>query len=247
MSAAEDLDRYLGSYAESFPYHDENLAMLSFYAQRMIAGLRRQGARSLVSLGVGHRVVSRALLAELVPALDSYRIVEGSRSALDGLRAESLPANVELVHAYFEDYLPPEPVDAVEMGFVLEHVDDPAYVLRRWAGALRPGGVIVVVVPNARALHRRFGQAAGLLDDLYRLSPADLELGHKRYFDLERITRLVAETGLRVDSVEGVLLKCLTTAQLASLALPDSVRRAFLDVGREFPDIANAIYLEARP
>lgn len=249
MSAAsdpEDLDRYLDSYSESFPYHDENLSMLAWYARRMIRSLEAARARRLVSLGVGHRVVGRALLAELVPQLESYRIVEGSAAALAALRAEALPAHVELVHAFFEDYLPPEPVDAVEMGFVLEHVDDPELVLRRWAGALAPGGTLIVVVPNARALHRRFGHAAGLLDDLYRLSAADRELGHKRYFDLESIRALVAGVGLEITCVEGVLLKCLTTAQLRALALPEAVTRSFLEVGREFPEIANAIYLEAR-
>ena len=51
--------------------------------------------------------------------------------------------------------------------------------------------------------------------------------------------------GLEVVRTEGVFLKCLTTSQLASLALAPEVRRAFYDVGVDHPDLCNAIYLEA--
>jgi hypothetical protein len=85
----------------------------------------------------------------------------------------------------------------------------------------------------------------GLLDDIYQLSEADLALGHRRYFDLESLVRLVDGAGLRVQAREGILLKSLTTAQLASLKLPPGVMEAFCELGAGYPEIANAIYLEA--
>jgi 2-polyprenyl-3-methyl-5-hydroxy-6-metoxy-1,4-benzoquinol methylase len=131
------------------------------------------------------------------------------------------------------------------MGFVLEHVADPALVLGRCAGFLTPRGVVAIAVPNARSLHRLVGQRAGLLDDLYRLSEADQALGHRRYFDRDSLVRLVEAAGLRVLACEGILLKCLTTAQLASLRLGPRVLRAFCELATGYPEIANAIYLEA--
>jgi SAM-dependent methyltransferase len=242
----QDLDRLNSAYGPEFRYHDENLAMLGWYVERMMGALARSGARTLVSLGIGHGVVGRAILGGLAGRLSEYTVVEGSREAVESFRASTaVPLNVTLVNAFFEEFTPGAEVDAVEMGFVLEHVDDPAAVLARYAGFLRPGGTIVVVVPNARALHRRLGQAAGLLDNLFRLSPADLELGHKRYFDLGTITALVLAAGLKIVRVEGVYLKPLTTAQLRSLDLSPEVRRAFYEVGIEHPDLCNAIYLEA--
>jgi SAM-dependent methyltransferase len=242
--ADSELDRHTG-YRPEFKFHDENLQMLSWYAERLVDALKRSGARSLVSLGIGHQVVSRRLLESLSGTLDQYTIVEGSAARIAELKeTTTLPPFVHVEHSYFESFVAPRPVDAIEMGFVLEHVDDPEVVLRRFAGFLRPGGLLVVVVPNARSLHRLFGHAAGLLDDVYRLSPEDLELGHQRYFDLAALRRLVEDAGLRIVTTEGVFLKCLTTGQLQRLALPPEIAKSFFTVGASYPEIANAIYLE---
>ena len=44
----------------------------------------------------------------------------------------------------FEDYAPPEPVDAIVASRSLHHVEDVGLVLDRAAEALRPGGVMIV-------------------------------------------------------------------------------------------------------
>ena len=132
------------------------------------------------------------------------------------------------------------------MGFVLEHVDDPGLILRRFRKFLDKDGVLFVSVPNARSLHRLLGHAAGLMPDIYALSQSDRELGHKRYFDTDSFTRLVEECGYTVTARHGLMLKPLTTGQIQSLGMGDRLDEALIEVGYTLPDIANGILLEAR-
>ena len=48
-----DLEAATG-YRPDFPYHDENLLMLDWYASRLERTLRERRARRLLSLGIGH-------------------------------------------------------------------------------------------------------------------------------------------------------------------------------------------------
>ena len=90
--------------------------------------------------------------------LASYTIVEGSRAVIGELEAQwPLDRKPDVVEAYFESFEPARSYDAIEMGFVLEHVDDPALIVRRYKRFLKPGGFIGMAVPNARSLHRLIG------------------------------------------------------------------------------------------
>jgi SAM-dependent methyltransferase len=245
MSGAEDLDGAAG-YDPSFPYYDENLLMLGWYARRLEKSLLARGSRRVLSLGIGARVVSQRLAGLAGRAGFAYTIVEGSATRIEELRAAGGPGDgVEVVRAYFEDYVPPAPPDAVEMGFVLEHVADPAVLVSRYSGLLAKGGLLAIAVPNARSLHRLVGHRAGLLADLHQLSEHDLALGHRRYFDLDSLRGLIEGAGLRVQACEGIFLKCLTTAQLSRVGLEARVLEAFCEVGAAYPEIAYAIYVEA--
>jgi SAM-dependent methyltransferase len=240
-----DLDGATG-YDAGFPYHDENLLMLGWYARRLERTFLARGARRVLSLGIGHRVVAGRLARLHGRGLDAYTIVEGSEARIEELRgAGGAGEGVDLVRAYFEDYVPPSAPDAVEMGFVLEHVADPAALVSRYAGFLAPGGLLAIAVPNARSLHRLVGHRAGLLADVHQLSEHDRALGHRRYFDLESLRRLIGGAGLRVEACEGILLKCLTTSQLSRIGLGPRVLEAFCEIGAAYPEIANAIYVEA--
>lgn len=83
-----------------------------------------------------------------------------------------------------------EPVDVVHLHNVLEHVPDPAALLRTAHGALAPGGVVSVTSPNdfnplQEALVRRRGHAR------WWISPRE----HLNYFDRPGLEGLLRRTG----------------------------------------------------
>lgn len=181
----QTLDQHQPAYTPDFPYYAENRLTHQAYGEDIVQAIRKTGARSVLSLGVGHSEVAQRILSELTHgALEHYCIVEGSPRILADFRTahEPLPSGLELVEGFFETFEHPGRFDLIEAGFVLEHVDDPARVLRRMQGLLSDQGRMLIAVPNARSLHRLLGHLAGFLPDLYALSDADHALGHQRYF-----------------------------------------------------------------
>lgn len=244
-SSKESLDAYTSAYQQQFKFYDENLWYLSWYAKRMCSVIRSRKLESVLSLGIGHRTVSEALMAEMVHSVKRYSILEGSPEIISSFRNDHPLDSVQLIQTYFEDFETNDQFDAIEMGFVLEHVDDPALILRKFRSFLSPKGSLFVAVPNARSLHRLIGHEAGLLDNLYKLSPQDLELGHKRYFDLQKITKMVLDAGYVIVNTEGLMLKPVTGDQLKKLEFKENVIEALFKIGVHYPEISNCIYLEA--
>jgi len=248
MQDEHHLDELKGSYTSDFPYFEENRMVHAAYGGRIAHHIHASGARNALSLGIGHTEVARAILSELTNGpLLHYVIVDGALEIIDNFSRSlsPLPQELELLHGFFETFEYPDIFDIIEAGFIFEHVDDPALVLKRLHQFLAPGGRIFIAAPNARSLHRLLGHSAGFLPDMYALSPADLALGHKRYFDLKSLCTLVQEAGFQVARVEGMLLKPFMTSQLNQLNLPPSVWQALLEVSAGYPEISNSIYLEA--
>jgi SAM-dependent methyltransferase len=242
----ENLDQYVGAYHDDFPFANENLGMLQRYVSYLLDSIGDRPGRDVLSLGIGYQVVSQSIVRSLGARLATYTIVEGSQSVIAEFMGQwPLERTPEVVHAYFETFEPLRSYDAIEMGFVLEHVDDPAFVVERFRRFLKPGGFLGIAVPNARSLHRLIGHEAGLLPDLYRLGPADLQLGHKRYFDLDSLTQLAVSAGLVVQRARGIMMKPVTTHQLAALDLAPEIVRAMYAVADGLPSISNAVYIEA--
>lgn len=112
----------------------------------------------------------RVLEVGCAPGRNLRRLAE--RFGLDPWGVEYTPAGAERTRAvmsalgrpasqviegdfFAPGWAPPEPFDAVvSFGFV-EHFSDPADVVARHLALLRPGGVLVVTLPNLRGLNGR--------------------------------------------------------------------------------------------
>lgn len=82
----------------------------------------------------------------------------GVEPSARGVAAARAVYGLELDRASIEDAaIGPGSQDAVTLWHVLEHLDDPAGALARIASWLRPGGVVLVGVPNAASLQALLG------------------------------------------------------------------------------------------
>lgn len=143
----------------------------------------------------------------------------------------------------FEDFNIDEKFDSLVMINVLEHVENPVVFLKKARSLLSQGGEVVAFVPNALSLNRRVGKIMGIIDDHYELSASDLAVGHRRFYDRDRLVRDFLESGFMPEEVGGVLLKPLSNKQMESWSF--EVVEALYVIGEELPDYCGLIYVRA--
>lgn len=155
--------------------------------------------------GAGRRRIERFVNKDKGGILDIGRAREDFLSAMEdrgwtvhGLDADSLAAGSG-AHAGL-DILPEASFDAAVFWRVFGHIQDPATALRECARALKPGGALVMAVPNVKSLQARItGKAWFYLDprfNAYHYTEANLRLLlAKSGFEVAEVRRFSAEYG----------------------------------------------------
>jgi 2-polyprenyl-3-methyl-5-hydroxy-6-metoxy-1,4-benzoquinol methylase len=195
---------------------------------------------SLVEVGCGSGVMTRLF----VDRVEDLSLVDGSVRCLAALE-EEIGSRAHYHAALAEEFNPSQPVDGVVLASVLEHVVDPVALLRRVRQWLKPDGDLFVIVPNARSVHRQVGVAMGLLPKVHAFSERDVLLGHRRIYDIDLLRSHLNESGYRIESCRGIMLKVLSNAQLE--AWPAPLVHGLLTVGLQYPEIAAQIYMRCKP
>jgi 2-polyprenyl-3-methyl-5-hydroxy-6-metoxy-1,4-benzoquinol methylase len=127
-------------------------------SDRFGAGLSVRGEGKLLDFGCGHGKLMRRMHAA------GWDVVglDFSEQAVRAVRGSGLEA---LQGTLPHPQIPPDSFDAVVMEHALEHVPDPLPVLRAARDVLRPGGTLLVHVPNFNAWEvQRFGEFAIQVD-----------------------------------------------------------------------------------
>lgn len=186
------------------------------------------GCERVLELGYGTGMTTRALRGRGI----AIEVVEGSPVLVETARAAH-PGLV--VHeAMFETFAPGPAFDAVLALFVAEHVDDPVALFRTAAQWLRPGGRLVVAVPNAGSIHRRLAVRMGLQERLDSFSGRDVLLGHQRVYELARLRADAEAAGLRVTGQFGWFLKTVPFSMM--LDYPRELVAALDAISPDLPD-----------
>jgi 2-polyprenyl-3-methyl-5-hydroxy-6-metoxy-1,4-benzoquinol methylase len=99
-----------------------------------------------------------------------------------------LPVVNDVLH---EETFPPESFDAITAYQVFEHLPDPVQVMRMLIKALKPGGALLIEVPNIDNLLTR------IMGPRHRHFVAD----HLNFFSSSTLSKLMQDNGLKVVSV----------------------------------------------
>ncbi|MDH0095369.1 class I SAM-dependent methyltransferase [Ectopseudomonas hydrolytica] len=220
----------------------ENELILNWYPPRILRRLEGKAPLSLLELGLGHGYTTALFNRHF----QRHVVLEGSSVVIDLFRENYPGLNIELVEGYFEHFVSSEQFDVVMMGFILEHVDDPGLILRRFRDNLRPGGSLYVAVPNAKSLNRRLGLAMGKIADIYELNANDHALGHQRQFCRDTLKALLQAEGYRVTWEEGIYLKPLPLGYMQTMPEFEENLQAMCEVGVDFPDLCVGLLMEVQ-
>lgn len=173
-------------------------------ARALLAPLRslaeRDRMRFIRGLAPGSRVLEVGagdgkLVALMGRAGLDARGIDPSPAACAAARAHGVEvANVGVAEAEVE----PATQDAVVLWHALEHIDDPAAALGRIRGWLRPGGALVVAVPNLASAQARIGGDRWFHQDVPR---------HRIHFTAAGAAALLERTGYRGESVRHLLIE----------------------------------------
>ncbi|MQA75261.1 MAG: methyltransferase domain-containing protein [Solirubrobacterales bacterium] len=182
-----------GTYAEARRSLAPLLTPLRRLADRdraRLVSVMPAGGRVLeVGAGDGH-LVARMRAA----GLDAWGIDPSPAACAAAERVGIEVRNAGVVEAEIE----PASQDGVVLWHSLEHVDDPAGAIARIGGWLRPGGTLVVAVPNIGGLQARIGGDRWFHQDVPR---------HRTHFTPAGITALLERAGFRVERIRHLLVE----------------------------------------
>jgi len=238
--SSNSLDKHVNAYEGNNIYDFDNSILLKWYPQRIIH--LAAGKSSLLELGLGHGFSTKKLSETYSP----HVVVEGSPAVIRNFRIHNPSCPVQIEESLFEHYSTNNRFDIIVMGFVLEHVEDPVFILKRFSRFLAKDGRMFVAVPNAEVLNRRVGKIMGLIDDITKPSENDLLLGHRRYYTVSTLQTDLLRAGYEVAHIEGIYLKPLSTRQMLSLNLAPAAINALCEVGIDYPELSCGLLVEAR-
>jgi len=124
---------------------------------------------------------------------------------------------VEQADAALAARWPMPAVDLVIVSGVIHETGAPEALLRASLQWLKPGGHLLVSVPNALSFHRLLAVQMGLIEAPETLSERNRQLGQPRVYRPQDLQAMIASLGLREVALDGYLFKPFTHAQMALL------------------------------
>lgn len=194
--------------------------------------------KNVLELGCADGGMTKLILDDF----ESITVIDGSEYAINRLKKQTNSNKINTIIGYFEEVQLNEKFDTIIMGHILEHVDDPVYILNKFKVYLKENGNIIITVPNANSFHRIAGVKMGLLKSIYELNETDKRIGHKRVYDFLKIKNDIENSGLKIVKRDGYWLKFLSNKQIEE-NWDKSLIQTYMELGSEFIDNAAEIVI----
>ncbi len=201
--APDELAAFYG--AEYSEQHDEVWHGLEDDANRVvIAKLLSCGVRSLIDLGAGQgRFVSMARAA----GIDTEGIEQAPANVAEAKRRYGVVLSEQTVAQFLDGE--PRNIECVTLLNVFEHLPDPVGVLTMLRSTIRPGGTLLVIVPNTdfTLTLGAFRRAIGFRDVFMMESPWFSQQGfdppvHLSSFTARHLAAALSKSGFRPLNIE---------------------------------------------
>lgn len=244
-----NISEYERAYQSDYGFE----SIMVFYRRKLlIERLNVYKPRTVVEIGCGSELLYKHYVDQ-VGSVDKWVIVEPGAHFASAARSSELPG-LHVIQSFFEDaikqveLLMPFSPDIVICSGLLHEVPDSIRLLSAIVNVMGERTILHVNVPNAASFHRQLARSMGLIQNLNTMSDRNQQLLQNRVYDRQTLTQDISDAGLSVVREGGYLVKPFTHRQMENIApvLGDSVLDGLYQLGREIPDLASEIFVEAR-
>lgn len=172
----------IGEYA-AFANARDTRDLISEHRVETIREQAQPGRWLDVGCATGSFVAAAGALGNVAEGLDI------SREAVEVARENGLIAH----HGRVEDFQPTQPYDTITAFDVLEHAVDPRAFVKRLHGWLRPGGSLILTLPDVASIY----PVLLMRRHWFYYWPDE----HLFYFDRKTVRRLLGDEGFEVKRV----------------------------------------------
>lgn len=225
-------------------YSDRGLTALeaSLTAKKYL--LPRIANRRVLEMGCGTLTMTRLFL-EVAALLD---VVDGAESFISQASnlLNSSPKGGRAYYSLFESFIPEQSYQSIVLANTLLHLNDPVNLLEKirdkW---LTPDGELLMIVQNVFSLHRKLGVKMGLLANEFIATETNLQYCQPGRYSATTLRELLVNAGFEVKELFGFYLKPFSLKQMSRLSLTEKELDALFEIGRDFEDMANLIFVRA--
>ncbi|TKY81483.1 class I SAM-dependent methyltransferase [Pectobacterium polonicum] len=178
---------------------------------RIIDIIKNSGASSVLDCGYGTGIIASRL--NTLPSSIAIDIIEGS-DLLCKQAEERFGGRICIINSFFEYYEPSKKYDVILALHILEHVEEPINLLRKFNSWLNVGGVVIAAVPNANSIHRKLAVMLDLQPCLEHLSQRDIAVSHKRVYMPWQLESDFKAAGFFVEEISGYFLKVVPNSMM---------------------------------